>query len=168
MGYECPERQATADFLTSLTNPSERIARSGFEDKVPKTPLEFETYWKNSPEYKRVVEEIDVHMEQVEKNPKKDHHDSHVARQANHVSSKSPYTVSFFMQVKYIMRRNYLRFKGDPSIPISSVAGQLIMALIMGSVFYNLDSTTGSFFSRTTGLFFAVLFNAFVVYVGNS
>ena len=160
MGYECPERQATADFLTSLTNPSERIARSGFEDKVPKTPLEFETYWKNSPEYKRLVEEIDVHMEQVEKNPKKDHHDSHVARQANHVSSKSPYTVSFFMQVKYIMRRNYLRFKGDPSIPISSVAGQLIMALIMGSVFYNLDLTTGSFFSRTTGLFFAVLFNA--------
>ncbi|EEB87302.1 hypothetical protein MPER_15408, partial [Moniliophthora perniciosa FA553] len=38
MGFECPERQTTADFLTSLTNPAERRARPGFEHKVPRTP----------------------------------------------------------------------------------------------------------------------------------
>ena len=50
MGYECPQRQTTADFLTSLTNPAERIVRQGFEGKVPQTPQEFYEYWKKSPE----------------------------------------------------------------------------------------------------------------------
>jgi ATP-binding cassette, subfamily G (WHITE), member 2, PDR len=35
------------------------------------------------------------------------------------------------------------------------------MALIIGSVFYNLPSTTGSFYSRGALLFFAILMNAF-------
>ncbi|KAK9388454.1 P-loop containing nucleoside triphosphate hydrolase protein [Lipomyces mesembrius] len=31
MGYYCPARQTTGDFLTSITNPSERQTREGFE-----------------------------------------------------------------------------------------------------------------------------------------
>ena len=37
MGYRCPQRQTTADYLTSLTNPAERIVRPGYENKVPRT-----------------------------------------------------------------------------------------------------------------------------------
>jgi ATP-binding cassette subfamily G (WHITE) protein 2 (PDR) len=50
MGYHCPDRQTTADFLTSLTNPEERIVEPGFENKVPRTPDEFAAAWKNSRE----------------------------------------------------------------------------------------------------------------------
>jgi ATP-binding cassette, subfamily G (WHITE), member 2, PDR len=35
------------------------------------------------------------------------------------------------------------------------------MALVVGSVFYNLDETTSSFYSRGVLLFFAILLNAF-------
>jgi len=35
------------------------------------------------------------------------------------------------------------------------------MALVVGSVFYNLDETTDSFYSRGVLLFFAILLNAF-------
>jgi hypothetical protein len=35
------ERQTTADFLTSLTSPAERIVKPGFENMVPRTPDEF-------------------------------------------------------------------------------------------------------------------------------
>jgi ATP-binding cassette, subfamily G (WHITE), member 2, PDR len=35
------------------------------------------------------------------------------------------------------------------------------MALIIGSVFYNLSFNTGSFYSRGALLFFAILLNAF-------
>lgn len=41
MGYECPQRQTTPDFLTSLTNAAERIVRTGFEEKVSRTSKEF-------------------------------------------------------------------------------------------------------------------------------
>lgn len=59
MGYECPERQTTADFLTSLTSPSERIVKPGYEGRVPKTPDQFATAWKNSEAYAQLMQEID-------------------------------------------------------------------------------------------------------------
>ncbi len=59
MGFHCPERQTTADFLTSLTNPAERQVRPGYESKVPRTPDEFAKAWKESDERKRLVQEID-------------------------------------------------------------------------------------------------------------
>jgi ABC-type multidrug transport system ATPase subunit len=58
MGYHCPERQTTADFLTSLTNPSERIAQPGAEDRVPKTPDEFANAWKESLARARLLRQI--------------------------------------------------------------------------------------------------------------
>jgi len=59
MGYECKPGQSMPDFLTSLTNASERCARSGFEDKVPRSPAEFAQYWKQSSEYSELTVEID-------------------------------------------------------------------------------------------------------------
>lgn len=59
MGFDCPARQTTADFLTSLTSPSERRANPGFEDKVPRTPDEFAAAWKNSLSYARLMNEIE-------------------------------------------------------------------------------------------------------------
>ncbi|KAK5807241.1 hypothetical protein VI817_001499 [Penicillium citrinum] len=41
LGYICPGRQTTADFLTSLTTPAERIVQPGFENRVPQTSEEF-------------------------------------------------------------------------------------------------------------------------------
>lgn len=38
MGFDCPSRQTTPDFLTSLTSPKERKARPGYERQVPNTP----------------------------------------------------------------------------------------------------------------------------------
>ena len=50
-GWFCPQRQTTGDFLTSITNPQERQAREGMDNKVPRTPDDFERYWHESPEY---------------------------------------------------------------------------------------------------------------------
>lgn len=59
MGFECPERQTTADFLTSLTSPFERIVKPGFENMVPRTPDEFAAAWKGSAAYKNLMREIE-------------------------------------------------------------------------------------------------------------
>jgi ATP-binding cassette subfamily G (WHITE) protein 2 (PDR) len=44
--------------LTAVTNPQERQAKKGLENKVPRTPEDFEKYWRDSPEYKALQEEI--------------------------------------------------------------------------------------------------------------
>jgi hypothetical protein len=54
----CPPRQTTGDFLTAVTNPQERKPRKGMESKVPRTPEEFEKYWRESPEYQALLEDI--------------------------------------------------------------------------------------------------------------
>lgn len=59
MGFECPLRQTTADFLTSLTSPAERIVRKGFEGKTPYTPDEFAEAWQKSEDHAQLLRDID-------------------------------------------------------------------------------------------------------------
>lgn len=59
MGFHCTERATTGDFLTSLTNPAERIIREGFEDRVPRSPDEFAAAWKKSEDRARLMQEIE-------------------------------------------------------------------------------------------------------------
>lgn len=59
MGFDCPQRQTTADFLTSLTSPAERITRKGFEGRVPSTPDEFAAAWQKSEDRAQLLREID-------------------------------------------------------------------------------------------------------------
>jgi ABC-type multidrug transport system ATPase subunit len=63
MGFECPRRQTTADFLTSLTSPSERVIKPGYENKVPRTPDEFAAAWKNSTAHAQLMQEIKEYEE---------------------------------------------------------------------------------------------------------
>lgn len=162
MGYECPQRQTTADFLTSLTNPVERVVIPGYENKVPRTAKEFSDYWRASPEYTELRAKIDERLQHFEEGLVVNaYKEAHTARQSKNLSPRSPYTVSFNMQVKYITGRNFLRIRGDPSIAIFTVVGQGVMGLILSSVFFNLSNTTGSFYYRGAAMFFAVLFNAF-------
>lgn len=60
MGYHCPERATTGDFLTSLTSPAERVVREGFESSVPRTPDEFAAAWKRSENRAQLIREIEA------------------------------------------------------------------------------------------------------------
>lgn len=65
------------------------------------------------------------------------------------------------MQVRLCLQRGFQRLRGDMSIVLGAAIGNTILALIISSIFFNLPSTTGSFFSRAVLLFFAILLNAF-------
>lgn len=109
MGFECPERQTTGDFLTSLTSPAERRVRPGFEGKTPKTPDEFAARWQESEDRAQLLREIDaferefpVGGQQLDK-----FCSSRKAQQAYHQRLKSPYTISVPMQIKLCMKRGF-------------------------------------------------------------
>ncbi|KAH7265415.1 ABC-2 type transporter-domain-containing protein [Fusarium redolens] len=163
LGFECPPRQTTPDFLTSMTAPNERIVRDGFKGKVPRTPDEFATAWRNSAEYKALQAEIeDYKVAHPINGPDAEaFRASKQAQQAKRQRAKSPYTLSYSQQIQLCLWRGWLRLKGDPGITVGSLIGNFVMALIIGSVFYNLDETSSSFFQRGALLFFAVLMNAF-------
>ena len=111
MGWDCPPRQTTGDFLTSVTNPQERTAREGMENKVPRTPDEFEQYWKKSPQYVALRREIAQYREDfpIGGAAQKDFDETKRLRQAKHVRPKSPYVISIPMQVRLCVKRAYQR-----------------------------------------------------------
>jgi ATP-binding cassette subfamily G (WHITE) protein 2 (PDR) len=65
------------------------------------------------------------------------------------------------MQVKLCIRRGFQRLSGDKSLLLTGIIGNTLMALIIGSVFYNLQDNTANLYSRGALLFFAILLNAF-------
>ncbi|KAM0433852.1 hypothetical protein ACHAPT_003795 [Fusarium lateritium] len=161
MGYDCPPRQTTADFLTSLTNPEERIVRPGFEGKVPRTSEEFADAWRMSQHKVNLLRDIaafqhryPVGGEEVEKltNIKK-------AQKARFMSKKSPFTISVPMQIRLCMTRGVQRLLGDKTFFLVTVLGNLVMSLVLGSVYFDLAATAETMNSRCSVLFFAILFN---------
>ncbi|KAF9887930.1 hypothetical protein FE257_009452 [Aspergillus nanangensis] len=163
MGFECPDRQTTADFLTSLTSPAERIVRPGFEGRVPRTPDEFAAAWKKSEARAQLVREIDEFEQQypIGGSSHQAFVDARKAMQAKTQRVKSPYTISMWNQISICVTRGFQRLRGDFSLTATALIGNFIMALIIGSVFFNLPKTTESFYARSALLFFAVLLNAF-------
>ncbi|SJM88686.1 probable Pleiotropic ABC efflux transporter of multiple drugs [Zygosaccharomyces bailii] len=166
MGYYCPSRQTTADFLTSVTNPAERIVNREFDEKgiaVPKTPQEMYNYWLDSEEYSELQGTIEQRLSQDQQECFKTIKESHNAAQSKKTRRSSPYTVSYLMQVKYLLIRNMWRIINSSSITLFSVIGNSAMALILGSMFYKVmkQPTSDTFYYRGAAMFLAVLFNAF-------
>ncbi|KAK9454812.1 ABC-2 type transporter-domain-containing protein [Dipodascopsis uninucleata] len=162
MGFDCPARQTTGDFLTSLTNPAERIIRPGWENRVPRTADEFAQRWKESAYRQEIVQEInDFNAEYPISGPNLgDFIKYRKASQSDHISVKSSYTISIPMQIKICITRGFQRLRGDMSLFFFSVFGNVTLGLIIASAFYNLREDSGSFYSRGALLFFTVLMNA--------
>ncbi|KAH7142903.1 ABC-2 type transporter-domain-containing protein [Dactylonectria estremocensis] len=161
LGYVCPEQQTTPDFLTSMTNPVERIIRRGCNP--PSTSEEFAQAWQSSQERAQLLDEIDrytdAHPFDGEHHQK--FYESRRVDQSPAQRKKSPFNLSYLDQLNLNLWRAFALLKSDPSIPLTMLVSNLFEALIVASVFYNLPENTTSFFRRTILLFFIVLLNAF-------
>lgn len=159
-GWLCPARQTTGDFLTSVTNPVERKAREGMEKKVPRTPVEFEEYWHNSPEYQELQQQMAARRGESHEEKLQEFHQLKRQAQANHTRPRSPYLVSVPMQIKLNTKRAYQRVWNERAATLTMIISNCIIALIVGSVFYGTPATTNGFYQKGAVLFYAVLLNA--------
>ncbi|GMM34880.1 ATP-binding cassette transporter [Saccharomycopsis crataegensis] len=156
MGYACPKRQATPEFLTAITDPKGRSAKPGYENKVPRTAMEFEQYWHNSPEFKKLSEEIDQYEQQANADQTKQLFME--SSKLEKKKAKSTYTVSYAQQLKLNFVRSYQVAVGDFSYLATQITADIIQALITGSLYYNIPHSTAGAFSRGGILFFSILY----------
>ena len=159
-GWYCPPRQTTGDFLTSVTNPIERKPREGMEQKVPRTPVEFEQYWHNSPEYQELLRQMDERRVENREEKLQEFQQQKRQQQADHTRPRSPYLVSVPMQIKLNTKRAYQRVWNERSATLTMIISNCIIALIVGSVFYGTPAATSGFYQKGAVLFYAVLLNA--------
>ena len=161
LGLHCPDRETTADFLTSVTDPAQRIYREGYEAKVPKTAEEFERAFKNSPNYQKVLADVADYEKYLQQT---DHVDAREFKQAvkeqksKHVSSKSNYTVSFWRQVLACTKREFWLVWGDKPTLYTKYFIIISNGLIVGSLFYGQSGNTEGAFARGGTAFFSILF----------
>ncbi|KAI8286692.1 ZEB2-regulated ABC transporter 1 [Colletotrichum sp. SAR11_240] len=162
MGFLCPERQTTPDFLTSMTSPSERRIRPGYENMTPRTPEEFAARWKASPDRAALMTAIEAYEKT---HPAKDRleefQQSIKAERSPMQRMKSPYMITYHRQVRLCLWRGWKRLVADPGFTISSLVYNIIVGFVLGSMFFNLKTDSSTFYYRGGIIFFALLFNAF-------
>nr|RBR01087.1 hypothetical protein FVER53263_10580 [Fusarium verticillioides] len=161
MGFECPQRQTAADFLTSLTNPDERIVRPGFENKVPRSPDEFADEWRMSQHRASLLNDIAAFEIQYPLDGKQVETLKGIRRvqKAKFTSDKSPFTISIPMQIRLCIGRGVKRLLGDKTFFVVTIAVNFVMSLVLGSVYFNLPSTAEAMNQRASVIFFAILYN---------
>ncbi|KAL8826772.1 MAG: hypothetical protein Q9191_003588 [Dirinaria sp. TL-2023a] len=161
LGFHCPERETTADFLTSVTDPKQRIVREGYEAKAPRTAEEFEKVYRNSETYRRVladVEDYEKRLAETDYQDAREFKQSVKEQQSKRVSTKSSFTVSYSRQVLACTRREFWLVWGDKPTLWTKIFIIISNGLIVGSLFYGQSSDTDSAFSRGGTAFFSILF----------
>ncbi|KAF9365572.1 hypothetical protein BGX34_009398 [Mortierella sp. NVP85] len=163
LGFECPPRQTTADFLTAITDHHERKPRAGFAGRVPRTPKEFEDAYKASSFFATEERQrIEYQGSVQETNPAQDFREAAKQQKQKHVSVKDPYTINFVGQVKALTVRQFQLTRGDMTSVVSRYASNVIKAIVVGSVFFLLPLSANGAFTRGGVLFFSLLFNALI------
>lgn len=102
LGFHCPKRETTADFLVAVTDPKQRIVREGYEDQIPRSAEDFERAYRTSEAYQRMLADVEEYEKQLGESDYQDTREfkqSVKEQKSKHVSSKSSFTVSFRRQV---------------------------------------------------------------------
>ncbi|KAH8701389.1 AtrD, ABC-transporter [Phaeosphaeriaceae sp. PMI808] len=164
LGFVKPIHATTADFLTSLTDTAERktVTREGHESRVPRTPNEFVEAWLKSPEYQRLKHEIQDFNNMY---PSKDGFSQQYLRKKYAVEGDVKfisfvYPTSTWHQISICIHRAFLRLRNNLTPPISAVIGNTILAVVLGSVFYDLKDASESFQTRAVLIFYSIMINS--------
>lgn len=150
-----------SDFLASITNPEERTVRVGFDEKVPHSAIDFARIWQGSPETTKLLEEIKDYEERPDVQPGVLPRQL-LSPQRGKRFAPLPYMIGLHKQTCICLKRGFQRLAADPAPALSSIGGNAIVSIILGSMFYSMPNDTSSFSGRSVLLFFVVLTNTFL------
>ncbi|KAF1940999.1 ATP-binding cassette transporter [Clathrospora elynae] len=157
LGFVCPRNFTVPDFLTALTHPLELHTLCKKDAKnCPRTSVEFAEAWEHSVEKQALMLNIDKYM--------RDHSSTNISVRELNLDrlSEGPYSISLLAQLHMCLQRAMQRFQTNIGASISMAVGNLILALIIGSVFYNLPSNAETLLRRSILLFYIITINAFL------
>lgn len=154
LGFDCPPRWTTADFLTSVTDVHERSIRPGWEDRIPRSAEDFAAVYRKSDAYQRNLADMAVFEAQAVEQQRQ------IGQNSSKATKRKNYTISFPSQVMAVTQRQFLVMWGDKASLVGKWFGIVYQGLIVGSLFYQLPDTAAGAFTRGGVLFFILLFNA--------
>lgn len=133
LGFECPPRWTTADFITSVAEPHARRPKPGWEDRIPRSADDFQRAYMRS----QARQDALASVEEFERETAAQAEEREAARTR---SKKKNFTIPYHRQVLALTHRQFLVMVGDRQSLFGKWSVVLFLALIVGSLFYNLPS----------------------------
>ena len=133
LGFECPPRWTSADFITSVTEPHARRPKPGWEDRIPRSAEDFQQAYMRSEAHQHAQASV----KEFERETAAQAEEREAART---MSKKKNFTIPYHLQVLALTQRQFLVMVGDKQSLFGKWSVVLFLALIVGSLFYNLPS----------------------------
>jgi ABC-type multidrug transport system ATPase subunit len=157
LGFHCPSRKSTPDFLTGLCNLNEREVRSDFEGQVPMNGVQFEKAYKESKLHAQMIAEREAYQTQICQDKPYE-----TFKEAFSQAHNASFVSSYYQQTKALTIRQFQLIWGDKYSLITRYADVIVKGLITASVFYMMPLDGNGAFSRAGAFLFFLIFNAFV------
>jgi ABC-type multidrug transport system permease subunit/ABC-type multidrug transport system ATPase subunit len=159
LGFICDDGANIADFLTGVTVPSERRVRADCQSSFPRNASELRQAYTASRVKSEMDKELEYHLTESARIYTNEFIESVRLDKAKSLPTSSPMTVSFAIQVKACVIRQYQILWGDKATFIIKQASTLVQALIGGSLFYNASNNSSGLFVKGGSVFLALLYN---------
>ncbi|QGI71281.1 hypothetical protein CEK26_003618 [Fusarium fujikuroi] len=140
--------QTTAEFLATVTDPEERRAIPGSEADSIKSSADLAAAFKRSSNYTRLVTEIDEYREKQ--------------GQEDALLPTYSYRLSLPSQVKESLKRQYQLVKGQRRVYYIKWITTIILCLVCGSVYFDIENNAQGAFTRGGILYFALILNGWL------
>ncbi|CRK25747.1 hypothetical protein BN1723_013684 [Verticillium longisporum] len=153
LGFNPRPRQTTPDYLTGCTDEFEREYAPGRSpENAPHDPKTLVEAFKASNFQKLVNSDMDRFKANIAAETER-HENFRVAiAEAKRGSSKrSVYAVGFHLQVWALMKRQFLLKLQDRLLLTISWIRSIVIAIVLGTLFYDLGATSASAFSELAG-----------------
>ncbi|KFA80751.1 hypothetical protein S40288_05551 [Stachybotrys chartarum IBT 40288] len=163
LGFAPRPRQTTPDYLTGCTDEFERQYAPGRSEKdAPHSPDSLLEAFRQS-SYQKLLDTEMAEYKAALDEEKHRHEDFQVAVKESKrgASKKSVYQVGFHLQVWALMKRQFILKLQDRFNLTLSWFRSIVIAIVLGTLYLDLDQTSASAFSKGGLLFIALLFNAF-------
>ena len=163
LGFKEKPRQTTPDYLTGCTDPFEREYKDEAESKAPHDTESLAEAFNQSIFSERLSEEMAAYRKNVdaEQETYREFEIAHQDSKRKHTPKSSVYSAPFYIQLWSLMKRQFLLKWQDKFSLVVSWITSIVIAIILGTVWLNLPTTSSGAFTRGGLLFISLLFNSF-------
>ncbi|POR36723.1 Uncharacterized protein TPAR_03074 [Tolypocladium paradoxum] len=146
LGYIPVPGQTTAEFLVNVTDHDERQVRPGSEAEKIKSPADLAAAFRRSGHYNRLLSEMEESRQ----------------KQEDALPPTDSYRLSFLAQVRECLTREYQLVLGQRRVYYIKWITTLILCLVCGSVYTDVDNSAAGAFARGGALYFALILNGWL------
>ncbi|KZZ99435.1 BMR1-like protein [Moelleriella libera RCEF 2490] len=163
LGFAPRPRTTTPDYLTGCTDEFERQYAPGrSKENAPHDSETLSEAFRTSSLHQKLESDITEYMASLEKQKHRyDDFEMAVRESKRGTSKRSVYQVGFHLQVWALMKRQFaLKLQDRFNLTLSWIRS-IVIAIVLGTLYLNLEKTSASAFSKGGLLFVSLLFNAF-------